>query len=373
MAVYIKNVQIDRFRGIRKLRLDELNHVNLIVGDNNSGKTSILEALLLLRNPAALSNVLRVARQRELAVSSGHVTVYESFMYIFPQYDQNLEIKLSALRSDGHVVFRLRGEQKQILLDETEIRKTQRKPFLMDGVNGIPNEAITNMEAGAFVGSIDCSIGDKQYSEPVNLHEYSRVSGMEIGKDMLDMVYLSPVDHFSGSIISSIIRNDDYKAICLRVIQLFDPDIQDLMILKNERTNRPVEYINHRVLGKMPVSTYGDGIKKVLLLANAIAQAAGGVLLIDEVETSIHAHYYDDIFRFLLKACLQYDVQVFITTHNLEALDALLATQDYHEQQTRDDISVITLRKGEGRTYSRVMAGREAYQNREDFDFEVRL
>lgn len=371
MSVYIKNVQIDRFRGIRKLKLDKLNHVNLIVGDNNSGKTSILEALLFLRNPATLSNVLRVARQREMAISSGNVTVYESFMCLFPRYDQTLEIKLSALRSEERVEFLLHGEQKQILLDETEMRKTQRRTFTMEGMNRVPNEAVTNMEASAFVGSIDCSIGDKRYSEPINLNEYSRVSGMEIGKDMLDMVYLSPIDHFSGSIINGIIRNDDYKAICLRVVQLFDADIQDLLILKNEQTNRPVEYINHRVLGKMPVSTYGDGIKKVLLLANAIAQAAGGVLLIDEVETSIHAHYYDDIFRFLLKACMQYDVQVFITTHNLEAVDALLVTQDYHEQQARDDVSVITLRRGEDRTYSRVMAGREAYQNREDFDFEV--
>ena len=78
----------------------------------------------------------------------------------------------------------------------------------------------------------------------------------------------------------------------------------------------------------MPVSTYGDGIKKVLLLANAIVQAAHGILLIDEVETAIHTKYYDDIFRFLLKACKQYEIQLFITTHNLEALDALLETQD---------------------------------------------
>jgi len=78
---------------------------------------------------------------------------------------------------------------------------------------------------------------------------------------------------------------------------LFDPAIVDLLILRNVDNNRPTEYVKHATLGNMPLSTYGDGIKKVLSLANGIAQAAGGVLLIDEVETAIHAKYYDDIFR----------------------------------------------------------------------------
>jgi len=36
-----------------------------------------------------------------------------------------------------------------------------------------------------------------------------------------------------------------------------------------------------------------------LSLANAIAQATGGVLLIDEVETAIHSKDYDDIFKLM--------------------------------------------------------------------------
>ena len=159
----------------------------------------------------------------------------------------------------------------------------------------------------------------------------------------------------------------------MRVIQMFDSAIMDLLILKNEQTNRPVEYIKHRILGNMPISTYGDGIKKVLLLANAIAQTAGGVLLIDEIDTAIHVKYYDDIFRFLIKACMQFQVQAFITTHNLEAIDALLATQDYGKQIFDDDITVITLKKSPEHTYPRILPGRKVQENRASFDFEVRL
>jgi len=145
------------------------------------------------------------------------------------------------------------------------------------------------------------------------------------------------------------------------------------MIFKSDISNRPVEYLKHRRLGNMPLSTFGDGIKKVLVLSNAISRAAGGILLIDEIETAIHKKYYDDIFRFIVKACKAFDVQVFITTHSLEAIDGLLATQNYEEQKEADSISVVTLKREANNTYSRVLSGREVAQNRETFGFEVRL
>ena len=95
------------------------------------------------------------------------------------------------------------------------------------------------------------------------------------------------------------------------------------MIFRSDVSNRPVEYLKHKRLGNMPLSTYGDGIKKVLVLANAIIGATDGILLIDEIETAIHKKYYNDIFRFIVKACHTFNVQVFITTHSIEAIDGL--------------------------------------------------
>lgn len=77
--------------------------------------------------------------------------------------------------------------------------------------------------------------------------------------------------------------------------------------------NRPVEYLKHKKLGNMPLSTYGDGIKKVLALSNAIAMAAGGILLIDELKQQFIRSTIDDIFQFVVKACEKFNVQVFIT------------------------------------------------------------
>ena len=66
-------------------------------------------------------------------------------------------------------------------------------------------------------------------------------------------------------------------------------------------------------------------------------------------------------------------MQVFITTHSIEAIDALLATQNYDMQNDTDDISVCTIKKISDASYSRVLPGREVFKNREAFEFEVRL
>lgn len=377
MAIHIQDFYIEGFRGIRELNAENINHVNLIVGDNNCGKTSVLEALLLLQNPRDISNMFRVARQRDNNGVFNRSSIYEGFINLFPKNSKDFEDSEEAFlrilaHSDGRELeYVISGKHNRIFLEESDFRSlypySGRKEFLSE-TKGFPSEA------EAFTGQIKYRIGDQREARSVVIHEFSKISGTGVGGGrLLNMVYLSPVDYMRSNLINRIVRSDGYKEICIRVLQLFDPDITDLLILKNELTNRPVEYIRHRRLGNMPVSTYGDGIKKVLLLANAIVQAAHGVLLIDEVETAIHTKYYDDIFRFLLMACKQYEIQLFITTHNLEALDALLETQDYDKQESFDDISVLTLKRLEKRTAARIMPGWEVSRDRESFDFEVRL
>lgn len=43
-----KNIDIRNFRGIEQLKIDDFARVNVFLGQNNSGKSSVLEALMLL-------------------------------------------------------------------------------------------------------------------------------------------------------------------------------------------------------------------------------------------------------------------------------------------------------------------------------------
>ncbi len=373
MAIKIENLKIEHFRGIHNLEIDNLNHINIIAGDNNSGKTSVLEAILLLRNPNDFTNILRIARMRETSIFFSGTPIYENFINLFPKDSSNLAIKLNANCNGEAVSYILDGVQKKIMMEPEDVLKKLYPTKKSHIINDLNSDAV---EVETFKGKLECEVLGKVQKLDIDIDEYATTSGREIKqKNYINVVYLSPIDHVRGYIFDKILRNDAYKEICIRILQLFDKDIEDILILKNEENNRTTEYIKHKKLGNMPISTYGDGIKKVLSLANAIAQAAGGVLLIDEVETAIHSKYYDDIFRFLVKASLEFDVQVFITTHSIEAIDALLLTQDYNYQTENDYISVITFKKdlNQPKTYSRVLLGRHVFTNREQFGFEVRI
>lgn len=360
----VKKMIIERFRGIRNLKIDNLNHVNLIVGDNNCGKTSVLEAVQLFRSSGLLGNVYKIARQRESIFGLNSNSIYENFICMFPHDGSGLDIRVSGICNERGISYEISGTQKKILLDAKELDRFMVREYDLSG----------DLETDAFEGSISFKYGQKVKEEQMKINRFSGVTGTPTSEsEEFKIIYVAPFEHLKGSVISQIIKNDGYKDICLKALQLFDPDIEDMMIFKSDVGNRPVEYLKHKRLGNMPLSTFGDGIKKVLVLSNAIARAAGGILLIDEIETAIHKKYYDDIYRFIVKACKAFDVQVFITTHSLEAIDGLLATQDYEEQKTEDGISVITLKREKNNTYSRALSGREVALNREAFGFEVRL
>ena len=340
---FINKLCIDGYRGIRQLKIGELKQVNLVVGDNNCGKTSVLEALQMLRTSGNLANVYRVARLRDSITLLGSNSIFDSFICMFPKNNSGkMEISVSGTCDDKDISFVLDGRKNRVLLDTKEL--PSRKYIQHDIEEG-------EIETEAFDGTIRLKLDGKEKKTEIHINQYSSVTGTPFSdKDQL--------------------RNESYKQICIKALQLFDPDIEDLMIFKSDIGNRPVEYIRHKLLGDMPVSSYGDGIKKVLALSNGIAMAAGGILLIDEIETAIHKKYYDDIFRFIVKACKSFKVQAFITTHSIEAIDGLLETQDYDIQHELDDICVCTIKRTAEGSVSRVLTGREVYENRESIIWE---
>lgn len=361
----LSKLAVEGFRGMHDLKIDHLSQVNLIVGDNNCGKTSLLEAIQFLRSSGSIANIYRIARQRENTFAMNTNSIYDNILCMFPKCEGGLEIKLSAIYDGNAISFDLLGKESKELLDLNELDRLTRKEFA---------EANNETETDVLECQSVYTVNGKSTKETFRLNRFSRITGTQINQDeRIKITYVSPFEHLKGYRINQIIKDDAYKEICVRALRLFDPDIEDMMIFKSDVGNRPVEYLKHKRLGNMPLSTYGDGIKKVLVLANAIVGAANGILLIDEIETAIHKKYYDDIFRFIVKACGAFNVQAFITTHSIEAIDGLLETQDYEKQNESDAITVVTLKRQDQKTYARVLSGREVYENREAFGFEVRI
>src|SRR5262249_16354634 len=60
----LNSLEIQRFRCFRELRIEHLGRVNLIVGKNNVGKSTMLEALRLFARPASLADLVDILVSR---------------------------------------------------------------------------------------------------------------------------------------------------------------------------------------------------------------------------------------------------------------------------------------------------------------------
>jgi AAA15 family ATPase/GTPase len=74
----------------------------------------------------------------------------------------------------------------------------------------------------------------------------------------------------------------------------------------------------------VPISVLGDGFRRALAIALSIPRARGGLLLVDEIETALYVSFLHKLFSWLLRACENFGVQLFATTHSLEAVTAMV-------------------------------------------------
>lgn len=54
MDNHISDIYIRSFRGINNLELKDIKLINILTGDNNGGKTSVLEIIQSIKNPSVL-------------------------------------------------------------------------------------------------------------------------------------------------------------------------------------------------------------------------------------------------------------------------------------------------------------------------------
>ena len=115
---FINGIEITKFRGIQKLEISEFSNINLIVGDNNSGKTTFLEAIQLLFAKPQLSSIKSVINQRTML--NPNSSFYTSFIKMFnkEQSKDFLEFDIYARSNNGSLEFELNGCEKIVSGEE---------------------------------------------------------------------------------------------------------------------------------------------------------------------------------------------------------------------------------------------------------------
>lgn len=341
---HMKEITIDKFRGIEGLTLKDLREINLIVGDNNVGKTSILEAVQCFETPWDINSIVWGARSRGKGGAISRANALDCFMSLFPYTDQEHEFTVSVEDQQQRHVLSVEGvlglkmyQDKQILWDEDE--NSERR---------FPIEEMVEREDRYFSGTLTCD------GETHDIELRSRNMGIQFRRQMqrklFNIVYVTPMDHM---LQLNITKNTvEHKEKITQLLKIFDQDIVGFELVQDLERGIAIEYINHKKLGLVPLYTFGDGLKRVMKLASSIVQARDGILLIDEIETSMHVSILPEVGRWIAKACKEFNVQIIATTHSLEALSMMAAAMVEDVDQELVVYKIERYKKFYGKRYS---------------------
>jgi len=361
MAKHINEIGIQSYRGITNFMITDLGDINIVLGKNNSGKTSMLETIQILNRPYDFENIVMIARQRDrfrMIPAKFTQSQYSSFLSIFNRLRNNLSISVNCSVFDKNISLELAGEISESLLSEDQLAELKR----FGAGNKI--EPAIDEEVRIFHGKLNVK---PEEAIDIMLHKYSRIMRSGNSKALFPLSYLSPIDHVVNDRFSEITRS---KEMTRRVVDLlnasFDSKIQDLRTVEDD-DGRTIRMIDHVDLGYMPITTYGDGIKKVISLANAAAAIKDGVFLVDEFETALHPDAMVETFKFIMKVCKDRNLQLFLTTHSIEAVEKLLGCAD-----ELDRIRVVTLYKNNNNTTARILNGHKALYVKDELGLELR-
>ncbi len=285
----IEYLHIETYKGLVNKKLEDLGDVNILVGDNNTCKTTFLEAVKLVGSKNKVSAIYQVAGINDLMNTS-----YDLIDNLENAFNTSLNKRT--------------GKQINITSNEDRFYMQKRYP------------AMIAEKKGEFFARIN-----EDFPILINRNGVIEQPNTQIDEDELDDVkFIMPsqnLKYYNHMISNNLLNNSEVFLECIRS---FDSEITDLKFVTSEYTDSAVLKLCSKNRDWMNVSNYGDGIQKVILLANAIATLnSGSILLIDEIETSLHVSALEGVYSWLLKVCKEKNIQLFITTHSREALKTL--------------------------------------------------
>ncbi len=369
------SIHLQNYRGFRDYRLSDLSRINLLVGKNNSGKTSILEAVNLLAasgDPRVLS---RIARQRGELIyemeerESRRVPYYVDLSHFFHghRFGERSQFVVSSDNSLGQlevsaVSLEDVGEETQKLLFDEGISRAVLGLSIKTGLAGQPGTrtgpALPITEDGAL--SLD---------QRVCFYRLFR-SGDDIS---IQFVSHDSLERLSMAEMWDKVATESKEQDVVAAMKILDDKLNSIVFLSGDRSYR-YESRGGILLGfdgtqrRLPLGSYGEGMRRLLALALSLIKTQNGILLVDEIDTGLHYSIMGDMWRLVAQTAQRYNIQVFATTHSFDCVRGL----DWLCRNHPDLGAEVSLQKIEPDLSSAIALDAEQIKISVEQDIEVR-
>ncbi|EQD94504.1 ATPase AAA [Helicobacter pylori PZ5026] len=334
----IQSVRIKNFKNFKNTQIDGFTKLNIITGQNNAGKSNLLEALYYLvgKSMHPCTNVLEIydnIRKEPLTSESKSLMFYgldtEKKIQITTTLDNNqtLDLQIKFIASENQKVIESQiiptAEQTQMLSQLNFTLKKNNEEIYNDHLNiakvpnfpPIPNQSGYNRQFKNF---------DPNQLQKLLPFESATIIPSDVAYRQAHMIQA----------VSKICSNNQLEEELNKHLNQFDNNIQSISFNTNNQLKLKVKNIKEKV----PLSVFGDGLKKYLHIVSAFMADNAKTIYIDEVENGLHFSR----MKLLLRCVIDFindnkdgNLQVFMTTHNqefIEILNQVIREKDFAHQ-----------------------------------------
>ena len=337
MSLVLDSLEIKNFRAFKHLRIEKLGRVNLIVGKNNVGKSSALEALWIYANHAAAHVIvpMLVARNevndyKDINVEPNASVVRDRILamrYLF-HGREDIRSSVSAIE-----IGPLYAESNKIVISVNlatpadENNGETQKPFSHQGKSIIAGKS--------DVPGIVVDIGQR----------FRAYYALDQGKSSTLYLTASPI-YFSmikttfveasglntrevASLWDKVALSDSEEDV-LSALRIIAPELIALNLVGDESKSgeRIAKVRVADVDGPISLRSMGEGMNRMFGIALALVNAKDGMLLIDEVDTGLHYSVLPDLWKLIFEVAHRLNVQVFATSHSWDCIEAFQQAAD---------------------------------------------
>ncbi len=351
------SIRIKGYRGLDSFRMQGLGRVNLLVGTNNCGKTSILECIELLKSagdPHVLSAIVGrrgewgYEGERDARGSLGPRPEPLDVSHLFPNHRLPDVIRSKAGRPGNTAtpvgIAGLADDAIRIEADRIgDVAATDWNDsvtvYVEDRSGSGHDErdvAREGDEDERLVLHIDWSNAEDDYRAFVTdeglLFGPRRLARARNGSSQA-VQFVRTAGMTAADVVrtySKFVLTDKDDAIT-QALRIVEPAVERLAPVADDRRflyrDAPggVVLKLREVADRIPIGSLGDGMWRMLGLALAISNADGGVLLVDEIDTGLHHTVMEDMWRMVSERAAALSVQVFATTHSRDCYESLAA------------------------------------------------
>lgn len=336
---------IENFKCFKELSCKELKQVNLFVGKNSVGKSTLLEAMYIFSHEFAIEQLFEILFGRSEDISSfdrnDKITIKDEVNAFLPLvYNRDLSVFSEKGIALGEIAESSWLKLKRVSFEEGKKKiKVTYLPYTDDSViGGKQYAALTVYDKNHKVLNIAVSLDGGGLSRVPDFatSRKKNIVFLHSNNDNNEKDYLT-----TAWADVSMTPLEDYVIAALRIIE---PRITKFNIIGKDLV--PFVYIEG-MEKPMRLSSMGDGLNRVLRIILTMIKCKDGLFLVDEIENGLHYTSMYKVWEVIVDIANKLNIQVIATTHSndcvMSFLDSNQCLGGLHRIEKKSDGSFVVV------------------------------